>query len=68
MRPMAEEAKMIVHLGYFQHEDFEHYVSIRLLNDESELPALQGLADINQKTYNYLLYDDPEEYLLRQIE
>lgn len=25
----------VIHLGYFQHEDFEHYVSIRELQDES---------------------------------
>jgi hypothetical protein len=65
---MGAQPKQVVHLGYFQHEDFEHYVSVRLLGDQSEQPAMQALADINHKNYAYLLYDDPEEYLLRQVE
>jgi len=32
---MSEPTFGIIHLGYFQHEDFEHYVSIRDKEDDS---------------------------------
>lgn len=36
MRPMISEPTFgVIHLGYFQHEDFEHYVSIRENQDDS---------------------------------
>ena len=57
---MYEEARSIIHLGYFQHEDFEHYVSIRELTDDSENPALFGLEKLNKNLYSYLLTDDPD--------
>lgn len=63
---MFEEVMSIVHLGYFQHEDFEHYVSVRELKDDSELPALVGLSKLNKNMYSYLMTDDPEEFMLRQ--
>ena len=61
---MFEEAMSVIHLGYFQHEDFQHYVSIREAKDDSELPALVGLEKLNKNLYNFLVHDDPEEFLL----
>ena len=59
----------IFHLAYFQHEDFEHYLSIREINDESDLPAINNLKFINENMYKHLLVEDPEELLLmKQIE
>ena len=66
MRPITVEPNSILHLAYFQHEDFEHYVSIRSIKDESQFPALAGLDDLNNNMYNFMLHDDPEEFLLRK--
>lgn len=52
---MFEEPRCIIHLGYFQHEDFEHYVSIREISDESDYPAINALEKLNTNMYGYLM-------------
>lgn len=66
VRPITQEPREIIHLGYFQHDDFEHYVSIRDIADNSDNPAMLALANLNKNMYSFLLHDDPEEFLLRQ--
>jgi hypothetical protein len=60
----------IFHLAFFQDEDFEHYLSIREINDDSEDPAVDRLKNLNNVMYHHLLeLSDPEEMALRrQIE
>lgn len=67
MKPMISEPTFgVIHLGYFQHEDFEHYVSIREIQDESEQPAIEKLKFLNKNMYEHLLYEDEEEYMIQK--
>lgn len=52
---MFEEPRCIIHLGYFQHEDFEHYVSIREISDDSDYPAINALEKLNTNMYSFLM-------------
>lgn len=58
------------HLGYFQHEDFEHYLSVRDINDDSNDPAVAKLKALNTNMYQHLAnIGDPEELaLMKQIQ
>ena len=56
----------IIHLAYFQNEDFEHYLSIRDIEDDTEEPAMKRLKPLNKNMYEHLMFEDEEEYQLQK--
>jgi hypothetical protein len=40
--------RFIIHLAYFQEEDFEHYTSVRKLGDDSKDPGMLQLVKLPQ--------------------